>query len=69
MNVRELVLNKLDSKDMTLYQLSKKSGVPTSTLYALKNEHKPFMTLANTVKVARVLDIDLNELKEIYGEK
>lgn len=69
MNVRELVLNKLDSKGMTLYQLSKKSGVPTSTLYALKNERKTFMTLENTVKVARVLDIDLNELKEIYGEK
>lgn len=69
MNVRELVLNKLDSKGMTLYQLSKKSGVPTSTLYALKNEHKPFMTLENTVKVACVLNIDLNSLKEIYGEK
>jgi predicted transcriptional regulator len=59
----------MNSGKLSVYQLSKRSGVPTSTLYALLNERKPTLSLENMVKVAIALDIDLNELKEIYGEK
>ena len=50
---------------MSYYRLSKESGVDLTALYAIKNGVRDEMTLTNTVKVFKALNIDLNELLKI----
>ena len=50
---------------MTIYRLSKETGIIEQTLYSIFNGNTSSPTLDNAVKIAKVLDIDLNKLKEV----
>ena len=55
----------LENKKMTIYRLSKETGIFEQTLYSMLNGNTSSPKLDNAVKVAKVLDIDLNNLKEV----
>lgn len=55
---------RLEEKNMSVYKLSKETGIFQQTLYSLFNGKTLNPTLDNAVKIAKVLDIDLNKLKE-----
>lgn len=54
----------LEKKGMSIYRLSKETGIFEQTLYSMFNGNTFSPTLDNAVKIAKVLDIDLNKLKE-----
>lgn len=54
----------LENKGMTIYRLSKETGIFEQTLYSMFNGNTASPTLDNAVKIAKILDIDLNKLKE-----
>ena len=58
------VKEQLENKGMTIYRLSKETGIFEQTLYSMFNGNTASPTLDNAVKIAMVLDIDLNKLKE-----
>ena len=49
---------------MTIYRLSKETGIFEQTLHSMLNGNTSSPKLDNAVKIAKVLDIDLNKLKE-----
>lgn len=53
----------LENKRMSIYRLSKETGIFEQTLYSMFNGNTASPTLDNAVKIAKVLDIDLNKLK------
>lgn len=53
----------LKNKGMTIYKLSKETGIFEQTLYSMFNGNTASPQLDNAVKIAKVLDIDLNKLK------
>lgn len=59
------VKEQLENKGMTIYRLSKETGIIEQTLYSIFNGNTSSPTLDNAVKIAKVLDIDLNKLKEV----
>lgn len=62
--VRELIQFKMFERDYTPTQLAKETGVDTAVICRnLKGENEP--RIATIVKIAKVLDIDLNILKEL----
>lgn len=65
MKLKDIVSNRLQEIGMSYYRLSKESGVDLTALYAIKNGVRDEMTLTNTVKVFKALNIDLNELLKI----
>ena len=60
----EVAKQQLKNKKMTIYRLSKETGIFEQTLYSMFNGNTSSPTLDNAVKIAKVLDIDLNKLKE-----
>lgn len=54
----------LKNKGITIYRLSKETGIFEQTLYSMFNGNTASPTLDNAVKIAKILDIDLNKLKE-----
>ena len=58
------VKEQLNTKGMTIYRLSKETGIFEQTLYSMFNGNTSSPQLDNAVKIAKVLDIDLNKLKE-----
>ena len=58
------VKEQLENKGMTIYRLSKETGIFEQTLYSMFNGNTSSPQLDNAVKIAKVLDIDLNKLKE-----
>ena len=52
------------NKGLSIYRLSKETGIFEQTLYSMFNGNTSSPTLDNAVKIAKVLDIDLNKLKE-----
>ena len=59
-----VVKDQLENKGMTIYRLSKETGIFEQTLHAMLNGNTSSPKLDNAVKIAKVLDIDLNKLKE-----
>ena len=55
---------RLEEKNMSVYKLSKETGIFQQTLYSLFNCKTSSPRLDHAVKIAKVLDIDLNKLKE-----
>ena len=55
---------RLEENNMSVYKLSKETGIFQQTLYALVNGNTTCPRLDHAVKIAKVLDIDLNKLKE-----
>ena len=55
----------LKNKGMTIYRLSKETGIYEQTLYSMFSGNTASPTLDNAVKIAMVLGIDLNKLKEV----
>lgn len=55
---------RLEETDMSVYKLSKETGIFQQTLYALVNGNTSCPRLDHAVKIAKVLEIDLNKLKE-----
>lgn len=53
----------LENKGMSIYRLSKETGIFEQTLYSMFNGNTSSPQLDNAVKIAKVLDIDLNKLK------
>ena len=58
------VKEQLENKGMTIYRLSKETGIFEQTLHSMFNGNTSSPKLDNAVKIAKVLDIDLNKLKE-----
>lgn len=58
------VKEQLKNKGMTIYRLSKETGILEQTLYSMFNGNTSSPQLDNAVKIAKVLEIDLNKLKE-----
>ena len=48
---------------MTIYRLSKETGILEQTLNSMLNGNTSSPKLDNAVKIAKVIDIDLNKLK------
>jgi len=59
-----ILKERLEEKNMSVYKLSKETGIFQQTLYALINGKTLNPRLDHAVKIAKVLDIDLNKLKE-----
>ena len=57
------VKEQLKNKEMTIYRLSKETGIFEQTLHSMLNGNTSSPKLDNAVKIAKVLDIDLNKLK------
>lgn len=57
------VENTLKDKHLTIYKLSKLTGIPYQTLNNYHSKHSK-TSLINAFKIAVVLDIDLDRLKE-----
>ena len=57
------VKEQLENKGMTIYRLSKETGIFEQTLHSMLNGNTSSPKLDNAVKIAKVLDIDLNKLK------
>ena len=57
------VKEQLKNKGITIYRLSKETGIFEQTLYSMFNGNTSSPTLDNAVKIAKILDIDLNKLK------
>ena len=57
------VKEQLKNKGMTIYRLSKETGIFEQTLYSMFNGNTSSPTLDNAVKIAKILEIDLNKLK------
>ena len=58
------VKEQLEDKGMTIYRLSKETGIFEQTLHSMLRGNTSSPKLDNAVKIAKVLDIDLNKLKE-----
>ena len=58
------VKEQLENKGMTIYRLSKETGIFEQTLHSMLNGNTSSPKLDNAVKIAKVLEIDLNKLKE-----
>ena len=50
---------RLEEKNMSVYKLSKETGIFQQTLYALVNGNTSSPRLDHAVKIAKVLEIDL----------
>ncbi len=57
------VKKQLKNKGMTIYRLSKETGIFEQTLHSMLNGNTSSPKLDNAVKIAKVIDIDLNKLK------
>lgn len=55
---------RLEETNMSVYKLSKETGIFQQTLYSLANGNTSSPRLDHAIKIAKVLDIDLNKLKE-----
>ena len=60
----KLTKQRLKEKGMTIYRLSKETGIFEQTLHSMFNGNTSSPKLDNAVRIAKVLDIDLNKLKE-----
>lgn len=60
----KVVKERLENKGMTIYRLSKETGIFEQTLHSMISGNTSSPKLDNAVKIAKVLDIDLNKLKE-----
>lgn len=69
MDASNMIAKALKKANKSVYWLASETGIGTSTLYAVLNKQNRTLGLEKMVKVAIALDIDLNSLKEIYGEK
>lgn len=58
------VKEQLEDKGMTIYRLSKETGIFEQTLHSMLSGNTSSPRLDNAVRIAKVLDIDLNKLKE-----
>lgn len=59
------VREQLENKGMTIYRLSKETGIFEQILYSVFNGNTSSPQLDNAVKIAKALEIDLNSLKEV----
>ncbi|WP_205272283.1 helix-turn-helix domain-containing protein [Lactococcus taiwanensis] len=59
-----IIEEKLTEKNMSIYRLSKLSGVSTQSLSAIKLGQSKKPSFEIVVKIAEVLDIDLNQFKK-----
>ena len=57
------VKEQLKNKGMTIYRLTKETGIFEQTLNSMLNGNTSSPKLDNAVKIAKVLYIDLNKLK------
>lgn len=57
----EIIKRLAEDRGMTIAQLAKESGVSESVLSMMKKRGNK-LSLVNAVKVARVLNVDVNEL-------
>lgn len=57
------VREQLEDKGMSIYRLSKETGIFEQTLHSMLNGNTSSPKLDNAVRIAKALDIDLNKLK------
>lgn len=60
----EVIIEKRRELGMTRYRLYKLTGVSQQTLLRMERNYSNTIELGNAVKIAKVLDIDLNIFKE-----
>ena len=62
----DLVQNQLDKQSMSVYRLSKLTGIPNPTIFSYKNNGvEP--TFSNMVKIADALGVSLDEFRSDKG--
>ena len=62
----ELVQKQLDKQSMSVYRLSKLTGIPNPTIFSYKNNGvEP--TFSNMVKIADALGVSLDEFRSDKG--
>lgn len=54
----------LKEKNMTVYELSKRSGVNRQHLYAMRDGRIKSMTLDFAFRIADALEVDINEFRK-----
>lgn len=59
----KLINERLKELDISKYKLAKLSGIFEQTIYSILNGESKNPRLDHVVKIATVLDIDLNKLK------
>ncbi|MHB9679788.1 helix-turn-helix transcriptional regulator [Lactococcus lactis] len=59
-----IIEGKLKEKNMSIYRLSKLSGVSTQALSAIKLGQSKKPSFEIVIKITEVLDIDLNQFKK-----
>jgi transcriptional regulator with XRE-family HTH domain len=58
------IQKQLDLQKMSIYRLSKRTGIPNNTLYQYKNQGvEP--SFSNMVKIADALDVSLDVFREV----
>ena len=62
----KLINERLKELDISKYKLAKLTGIFEQTIYSILKEESKNPRLDHVIKIATVLDIDLNRLK---GEK
>ncbi len=69
MKLGELIDGYVVKRGITWNQLREDTGIHITTIYNIKNDKVRTTTLSNVLKISKVLDIDLNELKKIDWEE
>lgn len=60
----ELIEKYLKEKKITIYELSKRSGITRQGLYALRSGQAKTLSLENAFKLADALEVDINEFRK-----
>ncbi|QFG46669.1 helix-turn-helix transcriptional regulator [Lapidilactobacillus dextrinicus] len=64
MNVSTTINRVLEEHHMTAYGLSRKTGLPTATIYQLEKGISKDVKLSTLIKIADALDISLDEFRK-----
>jgi len=67
--LREKLLQLLDERDLTVSHLAYLSGVPDSTIRSYLKGLSDSMSFKNVTKIAEVLEVSLDELREAEIEQ
>ncbi|WP_291563618.1 MULTISPECIES: helix-turn-helix domain-containing protein [unclassified Clostridium] len=65
MNLKELI----EEKGMTMYRVAKEGNIGQSTVNEIANGKREHIELGTAVKIAKVLNVDVEEIYKCIGGK